>query len=149
MNEQDNLILDDSRVGSELTPKIIQDLKTTSGWLRYLGILGFIVSALAITGIFVTLFSLMGTRGSGHYYPGQFFIGMFVMVLFLGMVIYLSVLLYQYGNGIRSFIDKGKNYDLEEAFEKQKIYWTVSGVLATLVIGFYVLMFLVGVAGAI
>ncbi|BDS11084.1 hypothetical protein [Aureispira anguillae] len=147
MKENEDWILDDSRSGSEITPKIIADLKVTSGWLRYLGIMGFVLAGLGIIITFITLFNLFSANGTGYRYSGVYFGTLFMSLLFMSFAIYMSVLIFQYGSSLKSFINTGKNYSLEEAFEKQKVYWTVAGIATTVIIGFYFILVLLAALG--
>lgn len=149
MKENKDFVLDDDRLGSEITPKIMTDLKVTASWLCYLGTMGFSLCSLGIIGVGYSLFTMLsiGSIGAGNWYPSGYYIVLFISIVAMFLAIYLSVLMFQYGKGIKTFMDTGKTYALEEAFEKQKIYWTVSGILMTIFVGFYFIVFFIGLFG--
>lgn len=145
MKETETWLLDDQSSNGEITPQMLSSFKTTSGWLRYLGIAGVVLSSLGALTTFVTLFGLFSVRGVGYRYSGVYFGSLFFSLLFMVVIFYLSVLLLQYGNRLKSFINTGKSYLLEEALEKQKIYWMVAGILTTVSLVLYFIVIILGI----
>lgn len=137
MLENDDWVLDDDHSNSQITPKMMSELNTTAGWMRYLGILGFILCLLGLLSTFFTLFSAFGASNSYRYNSG-YFGGLIINLFSMSFFLYLSVLMVQYANRIKKYHQTRKAFDLEDAFEKQKIYWMVAGISMTilLVIGF-------------
>lgn len=137
MLENDDWVLDDDYSNSQITPKMMTELNTTAGWMRYLGILGFIICLIVLLSTFFTLFSAFGASNS-YRYNSEYFIGLIVNLFSMSFFLYLSVLMIQCANRIKKYHKTQKAFDLEDAFEKQKIYWMVAGIsmTITLVIGF-------------
>lgn len=145
MLEDDDWVLDDDHSNSQITPKMMTDLNAAAGWMRYLGILGFIICALVLISTFITLFSAFGASNS-YRYNSSYFAGLIINLFSMSFFLYLSLLMVQYANRIKKYQQTRKAFDLEEAFEKQKIYWMVAGISMTLVL---VISFVFGFIGAV
>lgn len=145
MLETDDWVLDDDQTNSQITPKMMEELNATAGWLRYLGILGFILCLLGLLSTFITLFSAFGVSQSYRYNSG-YFGGQIINLCSMSFFLYLSVLMVQYANRIKKYHQSQKAFDLEDAFEKQRIYWMVAGISMTLLL---VLGFVLGFIGAL
>lgn len=116
-------LLDDNQTGgSDLTPKSIELLKETTVWMNILGIVGLIGLAYYV---FVLIASLQYLLIMGGVL-GMFFILIFAVII--GVLLWSFILLLQYSNNIKKFGESGQSSDLERAFAKQKLYWTVLGV---------------------
>lgn len=135
-------LLDDETQNNQLTPQVMQDLKATSGWLRYIGVLGSVGSVLIIIVLAYSVFSVMGTRGISHRLPASYFWGIFFMVGFFAFSLYMCILIFQYGAHLKDYLSHRKVYDLEEAFAKQKRYWILAGVTMSIIAGLYLLLFI-------
>jgi len=133
MLENDDWVLDDDHSNSQITSRMMNDLNATAGWMRYLGVLGFIISFIVLISTFFTLFSAFGAKTSFRY-PPEYFGGLISNLFSMSFFLYLSVLMIQCGNRIKKYRQTNKAFDLEDAFEKQKIYWMVAAISMTLLI---------------
>lgn len=144
MLENNDWVLDDDHSNAQITSKMLTDLNTAASWMRYLGILGFILCLFVLISSFITLFSAFGA-GNSYRYSSEYFGGLISNLFSMSFMLYLSVLMVQYANRIKKYHQTRKAFDLEDAFEKHKTYWMVAGVSMTLIL---IISFVIGFVGA-
>ena len=133
-----------------LSTGIIDALRKTRPWVLMMGILCFIAAAFTIlAGIGLTL--VMATTGGAGTpgLPPVFGIGMGVMYLVMGILyVFPGVYLMRYASKISALTSSPSTVALEEALIAQKSFWKFVGVSVLVVIGFYILIVVVVMAGA-
>lgn len=122
----DHFVLDDDKNNSTITQTTLNHFQTISVLLRFFGFLSVLGAIGYFIQYFITTFNYLGI---GFYLGIKFYIGVLITLAFLGAVVYSGVLLIQAGNYMNRYVTQGKSFDLEEAFEKQKVYWTTMSLL--------------------
>jgi len=143
-----------------LTETMLIYLKAASPWMKFVGILGFVVAGLtALWAIFS--FALAPLLGSLHGAIGGFdiagFLGLAVfgvtmMILSLGGAILIfipSLFLYRFGVKVNAYLKSGTDYDLEQAFRNNKSYWKFFGILCIVYLAFIPVLLTVVVIAAV
>lgn len=140
--EQTSDVLDNSAGSSEnicLSPNAITFLTETRKWVNFLSILGFIgVALMALMGLFAgSLFSFfasqMGSPVAG--FPG--FLGL--VYVFMAIIYFFPILyLYKFAAKLKLALKNHDNSALESAFQNLKSHYKFVGIVAIIMIGFYV-----------
>jgi hypothetical protein len=136
-----------------ITPSMMESLKGTKPWVRFLSILGFIGTGFLVL---IGLFSLLGAGFLGSL--GNTPLGALPMVLIGSLYLILGFLymiptlyLFRYADGIQKALTRDVVGGLEYALKNQKSFWTFVGILAMIVLIIQVLallvLIIVGVAG--
>ena len=109
-----------------LSPKTLDDIKSTTPWIKFLCVLGFIYTG----------FMAMGAIGllvvSATFHMPAFL--SLIYAAFAALGIYVLVNLYQYANKLREFTITQDMNTLEAAFEKQKNFWRTYGIIILVLI---------------
>ncbi|MEY2745520.1 MAG: hypothetical protein RL112_562 [Planctomycetota bacterium] len=116
---------------SLVTPRIQDALRRTKPWVRLIGGLGFITSALIWLSGAVMLIKA-GTVGILNMAIGCF-------------VCYVAVKLFRYGTRIEEFLASNALEDLEQALEAQRAFWKAMGVVAVAAIVLFALQLILAV----
>ena len=109
------------------TGKIFKDLYDTAPWLRFIGIVVFILSGLMCLAALVSafyLFSFLGVHGLVYG-----FINILLIAGISALIFIPGYFLYQSGTKIRSSINNNSLDELEAGFKKNKSYWKFIGIL--------------------
>ncbi len=120
-------------------------LRETAKWAYLLSIVGFIfIGLMIVLGIFMgTMMSTLETPAS---IPGAllsvFYIG--ISLIYLFPVLYL----YRFASKMKKAFAENNNEDLEEGFKNLKSHYKFIGVATLILIGFYAIVFLVGIFSA-
>jgi len=124
--------------GGGVTPVTIEALKETRPWVRLMGILGFIGSAL------IVLVSLTMFVGAGFAKQlGMAGIGLgFVYLCMAVLYIFPSLYLLRYAGAIQALAVSRSSGDLEQALLHQKSFWRFAGIMTVIVLCFYALALL-------
>jgi hypothetical protein len=134
----------------QVTPKMVADLASTRPWVLFLSILGFILCGLLVLGGIVLIGVGVAAPRSG---PIAFF-GFLGCIYILMALLYLfpSYFLLKYSGGIRAFLATRSAPQMEQALQSQKSFWKFVGILMIVVIGIYILIFVIaaviGVGGS-
>jgi len=116
-------LLDDNQIeGSDLTPKSVELLKGTTIWMNILGIIGLIGLAYYVILLFTYAQYMLAMGGA---------LGLILVLIgatTIAVLIWSFILLLQYSNNLKKFGESRNSSDLEKAFAKQKMYWTVLGI---------------------
>lgn len=130
--------------GHDVSHRVVELLLATRPWVRLMGILLFITTALMVLGsLFVGLSGLGVAAG----------VGMAAAYLFIGVSFYLipGIYLLRYASRISDLEMSPRMLQLENAVEAQKTFWKYLGILALIVIALYmvilVMAFIAGVTG--
>ena len=126
-----------SHSGPEVSPDVIRALAGTKGWVRFIAVLGFIVTAIMLL---ACLGMLLGGNTSRGFYPmnpsvlaGVYFV---VTVLYF----YTAFKLNQYASKIGSFIFNASQENLVLALDAQRGFWKFVGIMVIIVIVAYLLV---------
>lgn len=143
--------IDDSQIG--ISPVIKGYLKTTSGWAKFLGIVGFVLSGLMLLGtIFAASIISAMTAGFeqelGTAVPiSAGFVSIFYF--FIAALYFIpSLFLFQFGNKTAKSLNNLSQDELESGLANLKNYFTFWGILTIVIIAFYALIILFAGVGA-
>jgi len=136
LNEMDDFILDEDENNLTFNKKSSKNLKTTALQIKFVGYATLIISGIYFLMYFINTFKYFGV---GYRITGGFLFGLLFSMGGLALMVYCASTLIQYGNHLDKFLTRGKAFDLEAAFEKQRIYWTIVAVI--LVLMFFVAIF--------
>jgi len=145
-------ILDENiPTNSFISPRMRATLAGLAPWLRFIGIVGLVFSILAL--VFTLIMIVAGSSilamsqvpGMAAL-PGFFF---FIYVVIFGFSAYMYYLLFQAGVNLKRFTQADDQIALEEAFAKQKTFWTIVGVFMAIYIGIIALVFIFGIIAAV
>lgn len=136
----------------QLTNEAKDFLKETGKWASFLGILGFIglaffviiaLTVLAVGGAMSSAMDSMGAFGG----VGTTAIG--IIYLLMALLYFFPVLyLYRFGSRIKNAFANNDTAMLTSAIENLKSHYKFVGILAIIMIAFYVLAIVFGVLGA-
>ncbi len=116
-----------------MTPRMLDIMRQTRVWVLILSILGFIGIGLQL------IVLLLGRTGA---------IEILISLLFTAVYAAMMVFLFLYGQRIGQFLRVGDSVSLAEALRMQRIYWTIAGILAAMLLTFVVLGVIFGVGVA-
>lgn len=137
-------ILDENLSHDDLiTPRLRAALFTMAPWLRFIGIFGLVISAIAF--VFFLLIMVAGSSlmafaklGAFAALPSFFFV---IYLAIFALSIYLYYLLFVAGNNLMRYKQTNNIIALEEAIIKQKNFWVIVGVLLAI----YLVMLALGI----
>ena len=107
---------------------VIQALERTRPWVRFLGILGFVIAAFMIG---------LGLLGGAGLALDRNPLGVFVFIFYptLGMLyVTAAVLLTRYANNIGQFLNSRRETDLAAALDAQRGFWKFAGIIGIVAI---------------
>ena len=130
-----------------LTETMLIYLKGASPWLRFMGIMGFIGSGLAVLWgiVFVAIIPLVeniwteapGFEQFGRYWDTALEGGLVVLFVGFGALMFFpSLFVYRFGEKVRSYLRTGTERDLELAFKNNKSFWKFIGILCIVELAF-------------
>jgi hypothetical protein len=126
--------------GNMITPLMLEHLRGTKGWVRLFSILSFIGAGLMLLGAFsvmVAFSALPGIPGSSKI-PG-FIVGL-VYLPFAGFYLLPAVLLHRLANAMDNASMIPSSSTMEDALDKNRVFWKVMGIAALVLIGMSVLL---------
>ena len=150
MNEEYNLSpyhnQKDPLANVPVTPLMVEHLRATKPWVRFISIIMFISVGLMFLGglMMMLMSSSMGRSGFGF--------GPIVGIIYIIMgALYLApaYFLHQYASSIGDFLQGGGDSAMETALGSQKSFWRFIGILTLVVICIYGLVFLFVILGAL
>ena len=147
-----------------LTETMLMYLKGASPWLRFIGIMGFIVAGFTAIGSvsMLALIPIMGQIWQGI--PGFEMFGSFFNTAISGTMIIFSIggalvmffpslFTYRCGEKIRSYMKTGTEKELELALKNNKSIWKFYGIVCIVYLAFIpvviIMTVIVGVATAL
>ena len=140
--------------GMILTEEAQYFLHQSGKWARFLGIMGFIGAGLvAIAGLFVGTIMSVFSRYQQTPIPAAFggILG-FLYIIIAAFAFYISLKLYQFGNGIKDGIEWKNTEQVTKALGKLKSFFKIKGIILICVLSLYVLIIIgaiiVGIVGA-
>jgi hypothetical protein len=151
MNEEYNLHpyhnRTDSLANITVTPVMIEHLRATRPWVRFLSVLMFISVGLMFLAGLVMMVSFAAPAGMKGAGVGPI-LGVFYWVI---GILYLApaLFLYRFASSIDDLLKGGGDVALEMALGSQKSFWRFVGITALIFICLYALILLVAVFGAV
>ena len=115
-------------------------LARTKPWVRFIAILGFVMSFFAIGSTILTFATMSRMRAGG---PPGFFVGMMLVQVGLATVIWIlfylvpSILLWNYGTRIADHLREEDSASFLAALSSQKSFWKYLGIVALVVAALY------------
>lgn len=120
-----------------VTPLMIEHLRATKPWVRFMSIMMFILSGLIFLGGLAMMFMPTGSSGFG--------LGPLVGIIYFvmgGLYLVPAFFLHQFASSINDFLNGGGDSAMENALGSQKSFWRFVGILTLVVICIYGLIFL-------
>ena len=133
-----------------LTETMLMYLKGASPWLRFIGIVGFIMAGLiALWGLVIFLIFIVSggflddlayETGSYFFYGGLMgVIGGMAGLFTIGIAVLVfipALFTYRFGDKIRKYLYSGTEKELEEAFKNNKSLWMFNGIIYIISLAF-------------
>lgn len=134
-------LLDEELAGEAfITPKIRSALATKSFWLLTVGVVGAISFTIGLVLSFYFVYDSATSRYTNAYEIGA----SIVTTLLTGFGLYGMALLALAGQSLRRYLKSNDITDLENAFDKQKVFWLIAGVTTILFsLGFLLLVVMI------
>ena len=133
-----------------VTPVVIAHLSRTKFWVQFLGVLGIIGSVIIILGVLG--FMVAGASvtssllGAGANVSGAAVNAGGVVYLAIGaLYLFISIKLFGYGSAIGQLRLSGQVQHLELALDRQRSVWKSIGVIAMVMLVFWVLAIIAAV----
>lgn len=123
--------------GISITETMLQHLNEASPWLRFVGIVGYIISGMVVIGGILAAFGM----AAASFLSDDF--GMFPAWILALVYIPFGVLLffpahftYNFGKKLRNYRFSGSIEDLEMAFKNNKSLWKFNGIIYIIYLSF-------------
>ena len=133
----------------KLTSIGISYLNQTRKWTHFLSILGFIITGIiVIAALFLSSILAMFSGMDSSYgvsdigATGTGIVTVFYL-LFAAIYFFLSLYLYRFSIRIKAAVYEHNSALLEDGLKNLKSYWRLTGVLTAVVLGIYLLLFLI------
>lgn len=128
-----------------ITPLMIEHLRSTKPWVRFISVMLFISVGLifvAALGLLLIGAGMPGMAGGGLN------VGIAIMYIMLGILyVFPAYFLHRYASAIRDIEQGGGDVAMEAALGSQKSFWKFVGILTLVVIGLYAIMLVVMILG--
>jgi hypothetical protein len=135
--------------GGNITGEMIEAMRGTKSWVMLIGILMFIAAVFTVIAAVARMFgsSMMMGRTPAGAPPTALFMGMGVAYLFFALIyVFLGLHLVKYSSAIGRLLASGQSADMEDALNQQRKFWKLSGVLALIMIVFFVIAMIAAIA---
>ena len=142
-----------------LTDTMFKYLSDTSPWLRFIGIMGFIGSALMVLGgvtcaVFLPIIACIFDEASPFFSSIMIDFSMMVLpALYLvgaGVLMFIPALYtFRFGTKIRRYVMTNSESELELAFKNNKSLWKFQGILMIIGIAAIPVMIVIGIIVAV
>lgn len=125
----------------ELSNNARQQIRGTAPWLRFIGGVGIFLSGMLFLVSFGYLVAdISGVIPTSVGDRSLFFGAMIFYVLYSGLMLFMSLLLFRAGSSYKMFSNTGGVLELEKALRNQRIFWQITGVLTILFMLIYAVM---------
>lgn len=140
----------ESLFGMTIDPPIKSHLSETARWAQFLGILGIILSVLCVLGgiAMVTIINTTSNEFSSGYestYPGSMNLvgsmGMIVYLVSALMIFFPSLFMMRFAGKMKGALLANDQPLLTSSFQNLKLLFRFWGIMAIIVIAFYILLF--------
>jgi hypothetical protein len=129
--------------GGEINPMVLEALRGTKGWVRFMAVLGFIGCAFMLLAAFALFVTPSVARSSGLG-AGM---GLFYLII-TGVYFFLALRLNQYASRIGQFLLAPDGARLVGALDAQRSFWKCLGIMTIIVIAIYILLIVVVIGSA-
>ena len=129
-------------IGPELSGAVIEQLRRTKGWSRFLGIIGFISCGFIVLAAIALAFnrSVMGSV-MGESKGFGVLMSMFYLVI-AASYFYPSLKLCQYASRIGKLVQQPNEENLVSALDAQRVFWKFVGIFIMVTLIIYALVFI-------
>jgi hypothetical protein len=136
--------------GASVTAAMLDHLKATRPWVRFISVAGFIGSGL--TGAAALVMAIAAVAGAGGDLGGM--AALFGMALYIGVIaaVYLlpTIRLNRYAGALGRVFSQGGAASIEEALSAQASFWRLAGILLIIGLGLAALAVMgIGAAGVV
>lgn len=122
---------------------VLEALRGTKGWVRFMAVLGFIGCAFMLLAAFALFVTPSVARSSGLG-AGM---GLFYLII-TGVYFFLALRLNQYASRIGQFLLAPDGARLAGALDAQRSFWKCLGIMTIIVIAIYILLIVVVIGSA-
>jgi len=139
------------QVSHAITPRMIDCLRQTKPWVRFLSILGFIgVVFMLVAGLVMIAVGAVGARFAREFGGGvgAALLGL-LYILMAVLYVFPSVFLFRYASAIARMTLGHPAEAMETALAAQKSFWKFVGVLMMVMLGLYAVILVVVIAVAV
>ena len=135
-----------------ITPTMIDALRKTKPWVRFLSILFFVNAGLAFLGGVLVMVSGAALSGRNSPFGGggeavAVLVGLFYLIVG-GLYITPAIFLFRYADGIQRALVSDLVGGMEHALKSQKSFWVYAGIVAmiSLIIVFVAILVFIATA---
>jgi len=138
-----------SLAGVSVTTTMMDHLRKTRPWVRFLATLGFVfLGLIALFGIGTTLASIFGSGRSGRSGLFESYLMIIPGLLYGGMLVlyFFPILhLHRFAGSLKRLLAEGGTRALEDAMRHQKSFWKFAGILTAVTAGLVILTMVLSV----
>jgi hypothetical protein len=124
------------------TPRAMEMLRQTKPWVRFLAIMGFIITGFVVLAALVMLILGLGGMASGGRGGGAAAgVGVLMALLYVlvaALYFFPSMFLNRYASHINALLSNRREDTLEAALAAQKAFWRLVGIIVLVVVCIYV-----------
>lgn len=125
-----------------LTNIAIEHLRATAPWMLFAGIVGIVLASIIILYSVIILIQIMP-------YVSIIGFGTILMLVLTyagagGVYLYISILLVQYATKLKQFSESVSSATLELAFNQQRKYWMVYGIILIVFLSLFLITLVTG-----
>jgi hypothetical protein len=132
----------DTAIGPEPSGAVIEQLRRTKGWSRFLGIIGYISCGfIVLAGIALALNGLVMGSAMGVSKGFIVLMSMFYFVI-AASYFYPSFKLNQYASRIGKLVQQPTEDNLVSALDAQRVFWKFVGIFMMVTLIIYALVFI-------
>ncbi|MEK7723066.1 MAG: hypothetical protein AAB336_01840 [Acidobacteriota bacterium] len=150
MNEEYNLHPyhnhEDGLMNIKVTSVMIDHLRATKPWVKFLSILMFISVGLMFLGGLVMMVSFSAPAGMRGAAFGPI-LGI-IYWIFGGLYLAPAYFLFRFASSIDDLLKGGGDVAMEMALGSQKSFWRFIGITTLVVVSFYILFIVLAIGGA-
>jgi hypothetical protein len=135
----------------QLTEKAIDALKESAKWSYFLAILGFIgIGLMVLAGVFMgSVMSMMPDQpGMGAFGAIKGFMSLIYIVMAL-LYFFPVYYFFKYASGTKEALNTDNSEQLADALVNLKSHHKFLGIMAIVIISFYILLFFTAIVGGI
>ena len=114
-------------------PLVIEAMRGTKGWVRFMAVLGFIASAFMLIGVFGIFVG--GSVGRAPAMGAGIFA--LIYLILVGVYFVLALKLNQYASRIGAFLLNPNGALLASALDAQRSFWKYLGIMTIVILCFY------------
>lgn len=131
------------------SPALRSSLSSITSWAKFLGIFGVVVSCVMIVVAIIMMVAMPAMGPFSQMFPGGVGILMGFIYLFMSALYLIpSVLLIKFSGNVKSAMEVNNQLLMEKGMGHLKNCFLFMGVMAIVVISFYILGFFAAIIGA-